>query len=156
MNENISLDKYKFIVSEDDYELLYHTIKTTKMGVLEAAELLEYDITGKLIMELDDILMFDIPELDSGILRFYTDKPDESFSKVFQDKLHKLGSTYDLVAMAYKLENDKKTKQYRNGLSLKRVRLPKAFITLIQHSELINCRNIEEINNFKLTKDTFI
>jgi len=147
-------------LSKKDADILVSLFKKeNKINIIEACETLEYEITGDMIDELN--LTFNIygvgkmQDFESTTISFYTDTPDEIFSKALQNKFEKfkennINLEYTLVALAYSKRKTSRIKQKKEGLTLKRTKLPKYIAFLIQHSELINCTNIKEIENFSL------
>lgn len=146
--------------SEDSNRLRYIYKNYENNNILENCDILEYEVTGRLIEELVAVERFEIRELGSTTIRFYTDSPDEIFSKALQEKFEKFKEKdvpleYTLIALAYSARQKPKIKQERKGLTLKRVKLPKSIATLVQHSNLINCKNKKEIQEFQISKKIF-
>lgn len=143
-----------FNLSLEDSNLVKYLYKYEKnVDIIEDCEILEYEITGKLIVELVDVCRFELEELGFTTIRFYTDAPDETFSKALKNKFKKFKEDdvplgYTLVALAYSVREKPRIKQETEGLTLKRTKIPKNIATLIQHSNLINCKNIKEIEEF--------
>jgi hypothetical protein len=137
---------------KDTNFLTWYNKQKGSIGIIEACEIYEYEITGKLIEELVEIHNFELEELEYTTIRFYTNKPQENYSKTLQEKFEKFKEKdvplkYTLIAKAYSERNKVRIKQKSAGLKLKRVRLPKSVAFLVQHSDLINCKNKEEIKN---------
>lgn len=146
-----------FNLSLKDSKLLTNIYNNNKnVDIIESCEILEYKITGKLIEELVEIHEFELKELGSTTIRFYIDSTNETFSKSLQKKFEKFKEKdvplkYTLIALSYSVKKErKKIKQEKEGLNVKRTKIPKSIATLIQHSDLINCKNIKEIEEFKL------